>query len=102
MLRQFEQAVTSFEMPRFSIWCFLRLNTRRRKGLARSLALTPPPPPQHQFMIPCSSVSTKSLATMLRRLRCGSTMPPRRTIWQGSFVLEPFGPQPALDTQFLQ
>ena len=36
---------------------------------ARSLALTPPPAPQHQFMVPLSGISTKFSANRLIRLR---------------------------------
>ena len=70
--------------PRWSSWLFLRPNARRRSSSARSLELTPPPAPQHQFIFPASGISTRLSLIACSRLRGASKMPPRRAIWQGS------------------
>jgi len=63
---------------------------------ASIVALTPPPPPQHQFCMPASGISTKLGATMLSRLRGWSMTPPRRTIWHGSWKVMRVSSMPAV------
>ncbi len=83
-IRQLSHDVTTASAPESSTCRILISKARLRSGAARSISMTPAPPPQQYCVLPCDPISRSSTPSAFSATRGSSITPPSLPILHGS------------------